>query len=50
MAFAAIFGALQRYVHYRIQMVYFEELDERTLRDIGVSRSELAAEARQHAG
>jgi len=49
MFMAAIFGALKRYIHYRIQLLYFEELDERTLYDIGVSRSELRAEAWEHA-
>jgi uncharacterized protein YjiS (DUF1127 family) len=47
---AVLFDAIKRYVHYRTQLLCIEELDERTLRDIGFSRTELYAEAWQRAG
>ncbi|MGC2777708.1 MAG: DUF1127 domain-containing protein [Bradyrhizobium sp.] len=46
----AIFDFLKRYVHYRTQLAYVDQLDERTLRDIGFSRDQLHAEAWQRAG
>ncbi|UFZ05890.1 DUF1127 domain-containing protein [Bradyrhizobium ontarionense] len=50
MFIAAIFDALKRYVHYRTQLAYLDQLDERTLYDIGFSRDQLHAEAWQRAG
>ncbi|MGJ5180499.1 DUF1127 domain-containing protein [Bradyrhizobium oligotrophicum] len=45
----AIFAALKRYVHYRTQLSYLDQLDERTLRDIGFSRDQMYAQAWERA-
>jgi uncharacterized protein YjiS (DUF1127 family) len=42
---AAIYHALKRYVHYRVQLVCIDQLDERILHDIGISRDELHSQA-----
>jgi uncharacterized protein YjiS (DUF1127 family) len=44
-----LFDSLKRYLHYRTQLLCIEQLDERTLHDIGFSRDELYAEAWQRA-
>jgi uncharacterized protein YjiS (DUF1127 family) len=49
MLVTALFDVLKRYIHYRAQLIWIDELDERTLRDIGFSRSELCSEAWQRA-
>ncbi|MGJ4969858.1 MULTISPECIES: DUF1127 domain-containing protein [unclassified Bradyrhizobium] len=46
MFITAIFDVIKRYVHYRTQLAYLDQLDERTLRDIG----QLHAEAWERAG
>ncbi|WP_315756639.1 MULTISPECIES: DUF1127 domain-containing protein [unclassified Bradyrhizobium] len=50
MFITAIFDVLKRYVRYRTQLAYLDQLDERTLRDIGFNRDQLHAEAWQRAG
>ena len=49
MFIAAIFDVLKRYVHYRTQLTYLDQLDERTLLDIGFNRDQLHVEAWQRA-
>lgn len=41
-SFIALVG---RYVRYRSELASISQLDERTLRDIGISRGELATSA-----
>jgi uncharacterized protein YjiS (DUF1127 family) len=48
MLLASIIDLFRRYVRYRSQLSSIEELDERTLRDIGLSRGELATAAWRH--
>jgi uncharacterized protein YjiS (DUF1127 family) len=50
MFITAVFDILKRYVRYRTELAYLDELDERTLRDIGFSRDQLHAEAWERAG
>jgi uncharacterized protein YjiS (DUF1127 family) len=45
MLIAALFGAIQRHLRYRSLLLNFENLDDRLLSDIGLSRSELSAAA-----
>ena len=45
MLLASIIDLFRRYARYRSQLSSIEELDERTLRDIGISRGELATAA-----
>lgn len=45
MYIAMIVQALKRYIHYRTQLVCIDQLDDRTLRDIGFNRDELHAVA-----
>ena len=45
MLLASILDLFRRYVRYRSQLSSIEELDERTLRDIGLSRGELVTAA-----
>jgi uncharacterized protein YjiS (DUF1127 family) len=47
MLIAFLFDTLGRYLHlrYRSQLASIAELDDRTLRDIGIDRSELRATA-----
>jgi len=45
MLIAALFGAIQRYLRYRSLLVIIENLDDRLLSDIGLSRGELSAAA-----
>ncbi|CCD92974.1 conserved hypothetical protein [Bradyrhizobium sp. ORS 375] len=49
MFITAVFDVLKRYVHYRTQLAYVDQLDERTLRDIGFTRDQLHAEAWERA-
>jgi uncharacterized protein YjiS (DUF1127 family) len=50
MLIAAIYDFLKRYAHYRAQLACIAALDERTLRDIGYSRTEMSAQAWRRAG
>lgn len=45
MLLASIIDLFRRYVRYRSQLSNIAELDERILRDIGLSRGELASAA-----
>ena len=45
MLFATLFGAVQRYLRYRAQLLSIENLDDRMLYDIGLHRGELTAAA-----
>lgn len=45
MLIASSIALVQRYARYRAQLAGIRQLDERTLRDIGVSRGELATAA-----
>jgi uncharacterized protein YjiS (DUF1127 family) len=45
MLIAFLFDTLGRYLRYRSQLASITELDDRTLRDIGIDRSELRAAA-----
>jgi uncharacterized protein YjiS (DUF1127 family) len=45
-----LFDAISRYLRYRVQLASINDLDDRTLRDIGLSRSELKTAAWQLAG
>jgi uncharacterized protein YjiS (DUF1127 family) len=45
MLIAFLFDTLGRYFRYRSQLASITELDDRTLRDIGIDRSELRATA-----
>jgi uncharacterized protein YjiS (DUF1127 family) len=42
---AFLFGTIGRYLRYRSQLASIYELDDRTLRDIGLNRGELRATA-----
>jgi uncharacterized protein YjiS (DUF1127 family) len=45
MLIASSIALIRRYVRYRSQLASIGQLDERTLRDIGISRRELATAA-----
>lgn len=45
MLIAFLFDAIGRYLRYRSQLASIVALDDRTLRDIGLNRSELRAVA-----
>jgi uncharacterized protein YjiS (DUF1127 family) len=45
MLVAFLFDTVGRYLRYRFQLASIGELDDRTLRDIGLTRSELRAAA-----
>ena len=45
MFIATLIHTLARYIRYRLQLTRIEELDDRILRDIGLSRGELKAAA-----
>ena len=45
MLLGILLGALRRYFRYQELAIHIGQLDERTLSDIGCSRSELYAEA-----
>lgn len=49
MLIAFLFDTIGRYLRYRSQLASINELDDRTLRDIGLTRSELRAVARNTA-
>jgi len=46
---AFLFDAIKRYIQYRTQLLCIEQLDDRTLQDIGFTRVELCAEVWQRA-
>jgi len=46
MLIASAIALVRRYSRYRSQLECISQLDERTLRDIGISRGELATAAR----
>jgi uncharacterized protein YjiS (DUF1127 family) len=46
MLIASTIAVIRRYSRYRSQLECISQLDERTLRDIGISRGELATAAR----
>ena len=43
MLIAFLFDTMGRYLRYRSQLASMDELDDRTLRDIGLNRCELRA-------
>jgi uncharacterized protein YjiS (DUF1127 family) len=45
MLLATLFGAVQRYLRYRTQLLSIARLDDRLLYDIGLNRGELSAVA-----
>jgi uncharacterized protein YjiS (DUF1127 family) len=45
MLIASSIALIRRYARYRSQLASIRQLDERTLRDIGISRGELATAA-----
>jgi uncharacterized protein YjiS (DUF1127 family) len=45
MFIASLIYAIRRYARYRSQLGSIDELNERTLRDIGISRGELVTTA-----
>jgi uncharacterized protein YjiS (DUF1127 family) len=45
MLIASSIALIRRYARYRSQLTSISQLDERTLRDIGISRGELATAA-----
>ena len=46
MLITSVIASIRRYSRYRSQLESISQLDERTLRDIGISRGELATAAR----
>ncbi len=45
MFIASFIDAIRKFARYRSQLAGINQLDERTLRDIGISRGELATAA-----
>jgi uncharacterized protein YjiS (DUF1127 family) len=45
MLVAHLFDAISRYLRFRAELASIDTLDDRTLRDIGLNRSELRAAA-----
>jgi len=45
MLIASFIALIRRYARYRSQLASISQIDERTLRDIGISRGELATAA-----
>ena len=45
MLISSLIALIGRYARYRSQLASINQLDERTLRDIGISRGELATSA-----
>ena len=45
MLIAVLFETIGRYIRYRFQLASIDGLDDRTLRDIGINRTELRATA-----
>ena len=45
MLITMLFDTVRRYLRYRYNLLCFDQLDDRLLLDIGVSRSALCAEA-----
>jgi uncharacterized protein YjiS (DUF1127 family) len=50
MLIPSLIALIRRYVRYRSQLTRISQLDERTLRDIGISRSELVTVAWRYSG
>jgi uncharacterized protein YjiS (DUF1127 family) len=50
MLISSLIALIRRYARYRSQLASIGELDERTLRDIGISRGELATSAWRDSG
>jgi uncharacterized protein YjiS (DUF1127 family) len=48
MLIASTIALVRRYARYRSELASISQLDERTLRDIGVNRGELATAAWRH--
>jgi uncharacterized protein YjiS (DUF1127 family) len=46
----SLIALVRRYARYRSQLDRISQLDERTLRDIGISRGELATSAWRYSG
>ena len=46
----SLIALIRRYARYRSQLTSISQLDERTLRDIGISRGELATAAWRYTG
>ena len=46
----SLIALVRRYARYRSQLDRISQLDERTLRDIGISRGELATSAWSYSG
>ena len=46
----SLIALIRRYARYRSRLTSISQLDERTLRDIGISRSELATAVRRYDG
>jgi uncharacterized protein YjiS (DUF1127 family) len=50
MLIASSIALVRRYARYRSQLTSISQLDERTLRDIGISRGELTTAAWRYSG
>jgi uncharacterized protein YjiS (DUF1127 family) len=50
MLIPSLIALVRRYTRYRSELASISQLDERTLRDIGISRGELATAAWRYAG
>ena len=50
MLIPSLIALFRRYTRYRSELASISQLDERTLRDIGISRGELATAAWRYAG
>ena len=46
----SLIALIRRYARYRSELTSISQLDERTLRDIGISRGELATSAWRYSG
>jgi uncharacterized protein YjiS (DUF1127 family) len=46
----SLIALIRRYARYRSELTSISQLDERTLRDIGISRGELSTAAWRYAG
>ena len=45
-----LIAAIRRYARYRSELASISQLDDRMLRDIGISRGELASSAPRYTG
>jgi len=50
MLISSLIALIGRYARYRSQLTSISQLDERTLRDIGISRGELSTAAWRYTG